>query len=137
MKYLTSILLLLALPTFADVAVIINPDNPAQLNEKQVRSIFLSKTKFYPNGEEVRVYSLTSEQPATEVFNQKVLRKSQNSLNSYWARMLFSSKGYPPYELGGNETMRQQVANNKAAIGYIDSKFVDGSVKVLFVVKPD
>lgn len=137
MKKLTVLLLLLSSYSFADVAVIVNADNANSLTESQVRSIFLSKTKAFPDGKEAKVYSLKDEETTNDLFNSKVLKKSQSSLNSYWARMLFSSKGFPPYEIAGNETMLQQVANNKAAIGYIDSKYANGSVKVLFTIKQD
>lgn len=137
MKIFTLLFLIISSYTFADVTVIVNNDNTNSLSKSQVRSIFLAKTKAFPDGQAVKVYSLRDEKSANNLFNDKVLKKSQSSLNSYWARMLFSSKGFPPYEIIGNETMLKQVSSNKSAIGYVDSKYIDGSVRVLFTIKQD
>ena len=47
---------------------------------------------------------------------------------------MFSGKGQPPREVGDDAAVKAWVASNPEAIGYIDGKFVDGSVKVLFII---
>ena len=42
----------------ADVVVIVNPSNQSELNAKAIRSIFLGKTKSYPNGNKVEAFDL-------------------------------------------------------------------------------
>ena len=123
-----------AVPASADIAVIVNPANESAIDQAGVRKIFLGKTKTFPNGQAANVYDLTDDDNKKAEFSEKVLRKSLASLNSYWSRMIFSSKGKPPTAVTA-EKAKEAVANNTDAIAYIDSKDVDSSVKVLFVIK--
>ena len=126
-------LLLLPLAPFslADIVVVVHPDNPVQLEEKQVRKIFLSKVKSFPDGNKVDVFDLPEGNEAREEFRHHVLRKSASRLHSYWARMLFSSKAQPPQVLTDAEAIRAQVAANRYAIAYLNAEDVDSSIRVL------
>ncbi|CAA0125688.1 Uncharacterised protein [BD1-7 clade bacterium] len=126
---------MLTLPAYADIAVIKNPANTSQLNEKQVRSAYLGKLKSFNDGEEIRAYDLPSTSKDWNVFVDRVLRKTPSTLNAYWARMLFSSKGKPPRTMDTEEQILHEVANRKNAIGYVNSSMVDESVTVLFIIK--
>ena len=131
-KLLTIFVLILPLNLQAAVAVIVHPDNDVDISLSEIRSIFLAKSTFYPDGSEPIVYQLNADDASSAVFNKKALKKSNSSLNSYWARMLFSSQGKPPKELTSSLDMKRIVAQNKSAIGYIDASEVDSSVRVLF-----
>lgn len=121
------------LPSQAGIAIIVNPKNTNAIDINDVRKIFLGKTKVFPNGQEATPLDLLDTSAEKEEFSNEVLRKSTASLNSYWSRMLFSSKGKPPRSLDSDQ-VKQAVAENKDAIGYINSSDVDSSVKVLFSV---
>ena len=129
----TALFLLLSHASFADIAVIVNPNNSSQLSPAEVRQIFLGKTHAFPNGQKAAPFDLPDGEPGKALFAEQVLRKSISSLNSYWSRMLFSSKGSPPAAVSANKTL-QTVAKNKNAIAYIDTQQVDASVKVLFTI---
>lgn len=128
-----TLFLLLSQTCLADIAVIVNPSNTNQLTPAEVRQIFLGKTHAFPNGQKVVPYDLPDSEPGKEVFAEQVLRKSISSLNSYWSRMLFSSKGNPPAIVTTDKAL-QTVAANKNAIAYIDTQHVNNNVKVLFTV---
>lgn len=117
----------------AKLAVIVNPANSFDLEAVEVRKLFLKKTKTLPNGLEAIPIDLPDSNPNKALFSKLVLRKSEASLNSYWSRMLFSSKGQPPKKMQPEE-IKAFVASNKQAIAYIDTQFVDGSVKVILTV---
>ncbi len=123
-----------SMPAFAAVAVIIHPDNPNTLDSTQVRKIFLGKSRAFPDGMEVLPVDQDTGQEDRAVFIKLVLKKDEGNLNSYWARMLFSSKGKPPKVINDSKAMKQLIASNKNAIGYIDAKLVDESVKVVVIV---
>ncbi|HUW75336.1 MAG TPA: phosphate ABC transporter substrate-binding protein, partial [Gallionella sp.] len=55
-------------------------------------------------------------------------------LSAYWARVIFTGNGQPPVELEGNITVRSVVAKNRNAIGYIDKRYVNRSVRVVLTV---
>lgn len=125
------ILSLATMPSFAKIAVIVHPSNTAQLNANEVRQIFLGKTRTFPNGSKVQPFDTKDESATKKIFTEQVLHKNLSSLNSYWSRMLFSSKGKPPKTLN-EEKIKAMVASNKNAIAYIQAGAVDNSVKVLF-----
>lgn len=120
---------------YAEVAVVVHPDNNAELDSVSVRKLFLGKSKSYSNGEKVQSYDLPEGNDARAIFREKVLRKSESRLNSYWARMLFSSKAKPPRVLASADEVKAMVANNIDAIGYIDANEVDASVKVVLTTE--
>lgn len=123
--------LLVSTVGYAEVAVIVNPKNSNILDERDIRKIYLGKSKTYPDGSKAEPLEFSAGSTTRDEFLVKVLKKDEATLNSHWARMLFSSKAQPPKPVTSVAEMKSQVAANPAAIGYIDAAQVDGSVKVL------
>ena len=120
---------------WADVAVIVNPNAGIdKLEEKDINRIFLGKIKSFPNGESAVPVDQDAGQPARDSFNSKILQKDDAQLKSYWSRLIFTGKGTPPKENGGDEEVKKLVASNPNIIGYIDASKVDSSVKAVFIV---
>lgn len=115
----------------AEIAVVVNLENNSSFDANNIRKIFLGKTKSFSNGDFVQTFDLKDGNPARDEFRDVVLRKSESRLNSYWARMLFSSKAKPPRVLMDAEEVKAIVSKNPHAIAYIDSDDVDASVKVV------
>lgn len=130
-------LLSLSMQAFSEVAIIVHPDNPNTLTDRQVRKIYLGKAKAYPDGGEIQSFELDSDAHAQvrKTFLSKVVRRDESTYSSYWARMLFSSKAQPPVEVKSAAEMLTRVAANPNAIGYIDASKVDGTVKVLMTIQ--
>ena len=126
---------LIAPSVFAEVAVVVHPSNNNSLDKKAVRKIFLGKNKAFPNGLAVKTFDLPEGDQVRGEFRDKVLVKSESRLNAYWARMLFSSKAYPPKVLSSATEVKAEIARNPNAIAYIAVADVDDSVKVLFTMK--
>jgi hypothetical protein len=63
----------------------------------------------------------------------KLLEKNQAAVEKHWARMAFTGNGTPPAEVADDAAMLKQVASDATAIGYVDAKSVNASVKVLKV----
>ena len=127
--------LLLSASVQADVAIITHPDNANTPKQDEVRRIFLGKTKTFNNGQKAVPADLTDSSQARTTFLKKVLRKSESSLNSYWARMLFSSKGKPPRQFNDATAVQVWVSKTPGAIAYIDAKDLDPAVRVIEVIK--
>ncbi len=130
--YLLGLLCCLPLASFAEIAVIVNKDNSAELDKLAVKKIFLGKQTSFPNGVAAKPIDLPREDASREAFVKDVLRRRESSLSSYWARMIFSSKGVPPRVVNSEDLVVQEVANNKQAIAYVDASKVSGDVRVLF-----
>lgn len=117
---------------YAGVAVIVNPANGnAQMTEEQVQQLFLGKTSSFPNGTPALPVDQPSSSASNTAFYEQVVKKSGSQLKAYWTKLVFSGGGTPPQEVGDDNAVKQIVATNPNAIGYIDSAKVDASIKVV------
>ena len=135
MKAALLILTVVSPVTFADIAIVVHPDNPMKYDATHIRNIYLGKVKVFDNGLPVFPIDIEPGDEVRDVFLDKILRKSEANLNAYWARMLFSSKGHPPEEVENSAAVIATVSSNKSAIGYVDAAKVNESVKVLAILK--
>ena len=127
---------MLGRPAIAGIAVIVNHGNPINtLSSEEVKAIFLKKVTTFPDGgaatpvyqdEEAKIYS---------DFAEKVLEKDVAHLKSYWSGQIFSGKNSLPEVAKGDSAVKAHVSGVPDAIGYIDSRHVDKSVKVVFTIK--
>lgn len=130
------IILLLASPVMrAEVSVVVHPsaeiDNITAAN---VVNIFLGKVKTLPNGKLIIPIDQPRDSETRFNFYKKLANKNQNQLNAYWARQVFTGKSQPPSQVNSNEEIRLLISDNPSMIGYIDSDFVDDSLKVILVI---
>lgn len=118
-------LLLLSAANASDLIVIGNTAAPS-LSKDQISDIYLGKS----------TSGLTPlDQPSSAAiraeFYQKVAGKDLTQVKAIWSRLAFSGQGQPPKELADDAAVKKLVASDPKAIGYIDKKSVDGTVKVL------
>ncbi len=114
----------------ADVVVIVNPANTANIDEEQIAKIFLGQTKTFSNGSEAMPVD-QKEGAVREEFGNKLLKKNPAQLKAQWARQIFTGGAKPPKELGSDDEVLKFVASNPGAIAYIDASKVNKSVKVV------
>lgn len=120
LRTLTTVFLLIAaLSSQATVVVVVHPENGDVISISQVRNLYLGKSKVFPSGSSAVALDLDERSEAYQQFLAKVLKRSENNLSAYWARMLFSSQGRPPEKLGTVQEMLARVAMDKSAIGYV------------------
>lgn len=119
-------------PVRAEVMVIVNPSNPiSSLSADQVGQLFLGDSTSFPNGGSATPVTLKANTVRDE-FLAKVLEKSAGQFKAAWSKIVFSGKGIPPRELPEPAAVKEFVAANPTAIGYIDKASADASVKVVF-----
>lgn len=123
---------LFAASAYADVVVIVSAKSAiTRLTAEQVTKIFLGKTATFPNdGDAVPIDQAEGNATRNE-FYAKVVNKSPSQMSAYWTKIIFTGDGYPPKQLEGNLNVRNAVAGNQNAIGYIDRSAVDSSVRVI------
>jgi hypothetical protein len=92
------------------------------------------KSGVFPNGQRVTPVDQVPSSPARQKFYKTVVKKDGSVLKVYWSKILFTGKGQPPREIGDDAEMKSWIASNPDAIGYVDGKFVDSTVKVLLIV---
>lgn len=118
--------------TLGGIVVIGNPANKNHLTEDQVAKIFLGKSHEFPDGTSAKPVDQAEGRASREEFLTKILNKNERTLKSYWSMLVFTGNGTPPETLADDQAVKKFVSSNSEAIGYIDSKEVDASVKVIF-----
>jgi len=136
-RAITLLVSLLFIPwAWADLAIIVHPDNPQQsISKHQLRLIFLGRMPLFPaSGEEIIAFDLPESDSGYETFYRNVVELEGTRLKRYRAYYLFSGRGKLPRPTDSNAAILQQVADNERAIGYVDSRLVNEKVKVLLTL---
>ncbi|THB65244.1 MAG: phosphate ABC transporter substrate-binding protein [Gammaproteobacteria bacterium] len=119
----------------AEIAVVVHPSNTsADMSDNQVAQLFLAKKRSFPGGGKAIPISQAKGSPVRELFNKKVLKKSEGKLKAYWSKIVFTGKGSPPKTMENDAEVKKLVADNPNIIGYIDAKSVDDTVKVVLTI---
>ncbi|MCW8900533.1 MAG: phosphate ABC transporter substrate-binding protein [Gammaproteobacteria bacterium] len=119
----------------AGVAVITHPGvKEIGLSKDKLAQIYLGKIKNYSNGRTINAVDLPNDSDAHKKFYKSVVQKSDSAMNRYWSKLKFTGKGNPPKELGSDSEVVKWVANTEGAIGYIDGKYLNKSVKVVLIL---
>jgi ABC-type phosphate transport system substrate-binding protein len=119
----------------ADLALIVNPKNPAtSLTADQVAQVYLGRSASFPQGGAATPLDHKEGSPQRDEFYAKVADKNPGQVKAYWAKLMFSGKAQPPRELASSAEVKRAVAADASAIGYIEKSALDGSVKSVLVV---
>ena len=120
----------------AELVIITNKSTQEKrLTKNTLADMYLDKVKTYPDGTRVRAVDQAPGSDARKTFYQAILGKSETQVNRYWAKRRYSGKGKPPMVISGDEAVKNWIANNPGAIGYIDKKNLDNSVKALLTIR--
>ena len=123
-------------PALAGIAVVVNHGNPINiLTAEEVKAIFLKKVTTFPDGGPATPVYQDEDAKIYHDFAEKVLEKDISHLKSYWSGQIFSGKNTLPEVAKGDAAVKHTVSGVPEAIGYIDSRHVDKSVKVVFTIK--
>lgn len=134
-RYAAVLCLLLTGTAHAELAIIAHPDNPEPaLTLKQVKRVYLAKSKTFPQGGDVRRVDQEPNTPVYQEFVNKVLKLREKQLNTYWSKMTFTGRGTRPEVVGDDADIKQWVLQHPEGLGYIDAGQVDDQVKVLLIV---
>ncbi len=125
---------LLASPALADrMAVIVHADRIVDLDLEQIAQIYLKRRRFWAGGDAIIPVNREAGSAAREVFTREVLRYEATQLGVYWNREYFRGV-LPPATLASDEAIRRFVARDRRAIGYVDARLIDDSVRVVLYI---
>lgn len=116
---------------YAEISIIVHPQNRNAIDEKYLQRIFLGKVETFPDGMEAVPIAQAPNTPSAKYFNHSILKKDEEQLNSYWARIIFTGKGRPPKAVISDAKVLELVSQNPNLVGYVDSSAVTGAVKVI------
>ena len=122
-------------PAHAALAVIVHPsNNMSGITAEEAANIYLAKVGVFSNGKRAIPVDQSASSSVRKKFYSTVIKKDDSTLKVYWSNLLFTGKANPPREIGDDADVKSWVAGNPEAIGYVDGKFVDSSVKVLLIL---
>ncbi len=116
----------------AQLAVVVNRNNPVQnISFDELRRIYLGQKSRFSNGEAV----VLVEFPARgAVFYEKLLGISNDLFRRHWIALVFRGEDLaPPKAFSSAELLKQFIADNAGAIGFMDVGVADQSVKILTI----
>ena len=119
-----------------DLVVVVNKENSIdELTPRELVDIYLGKDRTFDNGLIIVAYDQRNGSKERAVFYRFLVNKSVAQMNAYWARLLFTGRATPPSSVVDSQAVLKFVQYNEGAIGYIDSEYLDGTVKEVFRVQ--
>ena len=140
MRYLIVVILqlLFSVPCWADLVVIVHPASGMRnLTQQQVIDIYLGRIQTNMDGKKIVPYDQPQDSEIRAMFYQRLTGRAVTSVNTYWARLLFTGRASPPRQPSDNMSITNIVAQNLDAIGYIDERDLDDRVSVVFKIAID
>ncbi len=120
----------------ADVVVVVSAKSAVTaLSKSQAVDIFLGKISRFPDGKQAVPIDQADGSGIRDEFYAKIVGKSAPQIKAYWSKIIFTGRGQPPKTVSSSIEMKKRLAENPSAIGYIDDKMVDDSVRVLLAPK--
>ena len=122
-----------ALPAAAqEVVAVVSARSPVTaLNADQVADIFLGKSTRFPNGSQAVPIDQNEESELRDKFYALYAGKSPAQVKAHWAKIIFTGRGQPPRQVPNSAAAKKAIADNPNAIGYIDVRLLDPSLRVL------
>lgn len=103
--------------------IIVNQSVPTgAYSLKDVRAIFTMQQRFWPNGEQIKVFTLPDSNPIYKDFVKNNLNMFPHQLRRGWDRMVFSGTGSAPVSLDSEQEMIDRLVNTPYSIGYLNSR---------------
>ena len=139
-----------------EVVVAVNRATPAgtTITRNALSAIFGMRLRAWADGTPIRVYVLPDGNTVHIAFSKEILGVFPHQLRTAWDRLVFSGTGQAPLQVsdeeemrtriagidaarpevvGSEEEMREKLAQNAGAIGYLSRKMIDERVAVLQV----
>lgn len=115
------------------LAIVINRSNPIDdLSFTELRKIFLGERSHWDNGRRIAVAMLDYGQPERRVVLRAIYRMDEKGYQDYVLREMFRGDVFvAPKTLVSPTILRKFIFNAPGAIGYLRTRDVDESVKVL------
>jgi ABC-type phosphate transport system substrate-binding protein len=131
--HVTGIFLFIAVSVVnAEVVAVVSASNPlTELSTAEIVDIFLGKSSRFPDGGVAIPIDQPENSAAREEFYLRYARKSAVEMKMHWSKLIFTGRGQPPRVLQDASAIKALLADNPAAIGYLDRSQVDDTVTVL------
>ena len=117
-------------PSALAVEVVMNAGNSDELLQESydLRSIFSMRTRYWANGEKIRVFVLPDDHELHKAFVKEKLQMFPHQLRRTWNRITYTGTGQPPVTVDSIEDMLEKIKSTEYSIGYIDRRVDDEAI---------
>jgi ABC-type phosphate transport system substrate-binding protein len=117
-----------------EVVVVVAAGQPVEtLARTELADIFLGRASRFPDGRPAVPIDQREGSPARAVFYTAFLGRSAAQMKAHWSKIVFTGRGSPPREAPDGAAVRQLIAEDPQAIGYLDRDLVDASLRIVGV----
>lgn len=120
-----------ALPAYAEIAVIVRADSHVPYDDLLVEKIFLVQTLTLPDGTKADPVHQKDGSSIHSEFVLNLLNKAPTYIRSGWSKLTFTGGLKAIKELPDDDAVIKYVENTPNGIGYVDAKKVKGNVRVI------
>jgi hypothetical protein len=117
-------------PQPPSVVVIVHPSRSGAVTREEVRTIYLRQRRFWEDGNPILPVNREYGCEVRKIFEDNLFKDLKVPLSRYWNEQYFLGV-LPPATLASDSAVRQYVAARPDAIGYIDARNLDDSVRVV------
>jgi ABC-type phosphate transport system substrate-binding protein len=116
-----------------EIDVIVNKANTiTDLSAADAKKIFMGDKSVWPSGKRVTILMLAQGQAERAVILREIYKMNEADYGKYFLQAAFTGRiTAPPKDVASAAQMKQLVAENPGAIGYLKKAEVDDSVKVV------
>jgi ABC-type phosphate transport system substrate-binding protein len=118
-----------------EVVVVSAKSTVTTLSKSQVADIFMGKTAHFPDGTQAVPIDQSEGTLARDEFYTRIAGKSAAQMKAYWSKIIFTGRGQPPRAVPSSSETKKLVVANPNAIGYIEPKLVDDTLRVVTVTQ--
>lgn len=139
-KNIIAIIFLITLACTVNISaqvIIVNRSNPiSNLSKAMVRNIFLGNTSTWGSNSLIKIADYTAESKIRSDFSSTFLNLSPIRVSMLWIKVSLSGKSKPPKIFRDEEELKQYIAENEDAIGYISqNSSVPSNLKIISVIQ--
>jgi len=119
----------------AQIVVITHGGNKIHgLTMDELGKIYLGKVKKFSNGKSIHVANQPVASQIRKQFCKKTLNMSADKVDRYWAKRKYIRNVETPRILKSDAAVKSWIGATPNSLGYIDSRSVDSSVKILLIL---
>ncbi|MEC8009676.1 MAG: phosphate ABC transporter substrate-binding protein [Pseudomonadota bacterium] len=133
MKLVFLLPLVLIQQAYADIAVIVHPENKSVINQDMIQNLFMGRSHHFSNGSEATPVNQQDNSSVRKEFELKALGRADYQMKQYWSKLIFTGKAVPPAILNNDQDIIEFVSEHKDAIGYINAQTSSQGVKIIKV----
>jgi len=116
----------------AEAVAVVGTQSPISLmTSAQIADVFLGRLTRLPDGTVAMPLDQPEGSAVRDEFYQRMAGKSPAQLKAFWSKLIFTGRGRPPKSLSDSSEILKAVRGNPAAIGYVDRKMADATVRIL------